>query len=230
MRIITWNCNLSLSRKLHRILDLAPDIAIFQECEKDLKGIPDGWEYIWFGHNPKKGIGILSSNSKIELDSNFDETWTYFLPINVNNGNLKLLATWAYNHRADRFGDDKTGMALGVLEKLKEWMSSGSIIMVGDFNNSVVWDKPNGNNNFKDIASTLYGLDMVSAYHSDRNEEYGAESKATFFHTKKRNKPFCIDHVFCHSSLNVKNVVIGDYDEWIKDSDHVPVIVDIGNI
>ena len=49
MRLVTWNCNLSLSRKLPRIVGLAPDLAIIQECERDVEALPDGAHYEWAG-------------------------------------------------------------------------------------------------------------------------------------------------------------------------------------
>jgi len=36
VRIVTWNCNLRLSKKLDRLLGIEPDIAIVQECEREL--------------------------------------------------------------------------------------------------------------------------------------------------------------------------------------------------
>ena len=46
MRLVTWNCNLSLSRKLPRLIGLAPDVAIIQECERDLENLPSGAQYL----------------------------------------------------------------------------------------------------------------------------------------------------------------------------------------
>ena len=40
MRIVTWNCNRQLGRKLGSLLDLSPDVAIIQECERNL-AVPD---------------------------------------------------------------------------------------------------------------------------------------------------------------------------------------------
>ena len=36
MRVVTWNCNLSLAKKLDSLLELDPDVAVIQECEEDL--------------------------------------------------------------------------------------------------------------------------------------------------------------------------------------------------
>jgi hypothetical protein len=42
MRLVTWNCNFSLSKKLDKLVELKPDVAVVQECEQELDGLPDG--------------------------------------------------------------------------------------------------------------------------------------------------------------------------------------------
>lgn len=227
MKIVTWNCNLSLSKKLEPIFDLKPDLAIIQECEQDLQGIPDEWHYLWFGQNPKKGIGVISTSGLISVDSIFKDSWTYFLPINVNEGQIRLLATWAYNHRADRFGADKMGRPLDVFSEIDKWTGAGKLIVAGDFNNSVVWDKKKGNNNFTDIAAYLENRGVLSSYHRYYAEEFGGESRPTFYHTKNKEKGFHIDYIFCCRSLGIDSVSVGEHDDWISYSDHMPVITAI---
>ena len=64
---------------------------------------------------------------------------------------------------------------------------------------------------------------MKSSYHEYSNEKFGEESKGTLFHTKKQNKPYFIDYIY-YKGMDLSKVDIGQYDEWITLSDHMPVI------
>jgi len=72
MRIVTWNCNLRLSKKLDRLLGLNPDVAVIQECEQALT-CPPGYYYTWCGNDPIKGLGVLSRGEP--LMSNQPTEW-----------------------------------------------------------------------------------------------------------------------------------------------------------
>ncbi len=226
MRIVTWNCNASLSKKLEKLIELKPDVAVVQECEKDLSGLPDGVSYQWIGNNQRKGLGVLSFGENIEIDRSFKSSWTYFLPVNANG--FKILAVWAFNHRTVKFGEGRGGYPLNVLQQLDPWLTRSNTLILGDFNNSVIWDKNKGTNNFTDIASSLAEKGFRSAYHEYTGEGYGKESKSTFYHTKKQEKPYHIDYCFYPDTIDLVDVQIGTYEDWIDHSDHVPVIVDIG--
>jgi len=226
MRIVTWNCNLLLSKKLDKLLELKPDVAVVQECEKELCGLPNGVSYQWFGNDPRKGLGVLNFGGPIEIDRSFNNSWTYFLPVNANG--FKILAVWAFNHRADKFGENSDGYPLSVLPQLDPWLTRSNTLILGDFNNSVVWDKPRGTNNFTDIASSLAQKGFRSAYHEYAGEGYGKESKSTFYHTKNQEKPYHIDYCFYPEAIDLVNVQISAFKDWVDHSDHAPLIVDIG--
>jgi endonuclease/exonuclease/phosphatase family metal-dependent hydrolase len=226
MRFVTWNCNLSLAKKLDSLMELNPDVAVIQECEQDLK-VPDGYSYIWCGNNPRKGLGVLAKNLKVVLEPSWRKEWTYFLPLSIPEKNLRLIATWAYNHRAVRFGTESVGSSLEVIKVLLEWIATGRSIMIGDFNNSIIWDKSNGKFNFADINSTLNSLGLESAYHQLTQDSQGDEVSSTFYHTKNVDKGYHIDYCFVHNTLKVDGLAIPSFDEWKSKSDHVPVILDL---
>ena len=87
-------------------------------------------------------------------------------------------------------------------------------------------DKGNKQNNFSNIQSFLQNLDHKSLYHNQFNEGYGYEKQSTFFHTKKENKSYQIDFLFL-KALNAQRVEIGSYSEWIRFSDHMPLICQV---
>jgi len=225
MRLVTWNCNFSLSKKLDKLLELEPDLAVVQECESELTGLPEGVSFQWCGNNSRKGLGVLSFGGNIEIAQFFNPSWTYFLPINA--GCFQILAVWVFNHRAIKFGEDSDGYFLSVLPQLESWMTRSNTLILGDFNNSVVWDKTKGINNFIDIADSLSGKGLRSAYHDYVREDFGKESKSTFYHTRNQDKPYHIDYCFIPKTIDLVNVKIGAYEDWIDYSDHVPIIIDI---
>ena len=81
MRIITWNCNGQLGHKLEALLALSPDVAIIQECEKELT-IPVGFTFAWAGVLPAKGLGVLARDPLMHARE-YDFKWTFFLPLGM---------------------------------------------------------------------------------------------------------------------------------------------------
>ena len=65
MRIITWNCQGAFRTKAQHILQYQPDILVVQECEHQERlkfeaQIPQPNDFLWFGENRHKGIGVFS--------------------------------------------------------------------------------------------------------------------------------------------------------------------------
>lgn len=225
MKVITWNCNLNLVKKFEHISKESPDIAIIQECEKlDENYFPNS-KYFWLGKNEKKGLGVIVFNHSAKVSESLNEKLIYFLPIETDI--LNIIGVWAYNHRAaPKFGDDFSGNTSDALTNYEALLSSNKkILFAGDFNNSVIWDKGNKENNFSNINNKLNSLGLKSSYHEYSNEKFGEESKGTLFHTKKQNKPYFIDYIY-FKEMNLSKVYVGQYDEWISLSDHMPVIAE----
>jgi len=72
MRIMTWNCRDNLSHKRHLLENVAPHIAIIQECSKgDATSLNKSGEPIWQAKqiDPNyKGLGILTLDPKISIE------------------------------------------------------------------------------------------------------------------------------------------------------------------
>ena len=225
MKIITWNCNLNLVKKFEHISKESPDIAIIQECEKlDENYFPNS-KYFWLGKNEKKGLGVIVFNHSAKVSESLNEKLIYFLPIETDI--LNIIGVWAYNHRAaPKFGVDFSGNTSDALTNYEALLSSNKkVLFAGDFNNSVIWDKGNKENNFSNINNKLNSLGLKSSYHEYTNEKFGEESKGTLFHTKKQSKPYFIDYIY-YKEMNLSKVYVGQYDEWISLSDHMPVIAE----
>ena len=225
MKIVTWNCNLNFAKKYEHIESMDVDVCIVQECERLNEDYFPNSRFFWTGRIENKGLGILIKNESASLDSSHNPNLINFLPIRSDN--LKILGVWAYNHRAKKFGDNVSGETIQAIEFYKKWLSDGELPCVfgGDFNNSIIWDRPNNNNNFENINAQLENLGFASVYHSNTSDEFGYEKNATFFHTKNKDKKYHIDYLFLRS-IEYKSLNIGKFSEWIKLSDHVPIILD----
>lgn len=76
------------------------------------------------------------------------------------------------------------------------------------------------------MRGTLNENGLFSAYHTNRDDEFGEETEATFYMHKKEERPYHIDYAFVpgrqlESGLEV---TVGRYDDWIDASDHVPLL------
>jgi hypothetical protein len=108
MRLVAWNCNMALHRKIDALLSLRPDVAVISECAEPLrlrKTSKSSWietEPIWFGRNADKGLGVFAFNGySIEYGQRTLPYLRYILPVRVT-GMLRfnLLAVWAQNASA----------------------------------------------------------------------------------------------------------------------------------
>jgi exonuclease III len=225
MRVITWNCNLKFAKKYEFLEAYNADLVIIQECERLPEDYFPNRKFFWTGRIESKGLGILIKDPSARLHSDFNPNLINFLPIETDA--LRVLGIWAYNHRAVKFGDDVSGNTIDAINYYRQWLQDDShpCLVGGDFNNSVIWDKPNNENNFANINKKLEEMSLKSSYHSFQEEEFGNEVQPTFFHTKNESKKYHIDYLYS-KSLKLNTVEVGEYSDWIQLSDHCPVMTE----
>jgi hypothetical protein len=99
MRIVSWNCNGALWKKLGAQLALDTDVCVIQECEDPARcevSECKAWASngLWEGTNNNRSLGVFAKSGisleKIGLDSCPLEL---FLPCIVS-GKISLLAVW----------------------------------------------------------------------------------------------------------------------------------------
>ena len=237
MKIITWNCNGALRNKFEYLSNLEADICVVQECEDPAQTNHKEYKiwaenYLWIGDSKNKGVGVFAKPhikiEKLNWSDNFkDHRVKYFLPFTVNNS-FNLLAVWTHNNNSPTFG------YIGQLWKYLQVNKSklNRCLILGDFNSNSIWDKWDRWWNHSDVVSELSEIGIESLYHLNKNEAQGKESNPTFFMQRKLEKPYHIDYVFGGDDFinNLKKIEIGQVNEWLKVSDHLPIICEFKNI
>lgn len=237
MRIITWNCQGAFRRKAEPIARFRPDIAVIQECE-----CPERWRFpahvpqpttcLWFGERATKGIGILSyTDLSFALHPPYDPDIRYCIPLRVMGPKLDLhmLAVWAMNHPDPKLS--YVGQIAQAVTRYREFISAKETLIVGDFNSNKQWDRKPRIGNHSWLVDTLRQYGLVSTYHQWSGEAQGEETAKTFYMYRKQEKVYHIDYCFIpHSWLErLTAVVVGDHQQWLSMSDHMPLLLELAN-
>ena len=225
---------MAFRKKAASILAHVPDILIISECEHPDKlkfeaGIALPTDILWHGDNLHKGLGVFSYNKfKLKLlDEIHDPNIKTILPILVTKGKFSfiLLAIWAFNPGDKDY--NYVGQIWKAVHHYESLLKNKHVILAGDFNSNVFWDKLKRKTNHSMLVKKLASHKIFSTYHIHFNKADGEESHPTFFLYRHKDKPYHIDYCFASSHLmkKMESVEVGAYEQWYKYSDHKPVIV-----
>ena len=240
MKIVTWNANGKFMKNFSVILKEDPvmkdaDIYVIQECTDPSRS--DSKEYVkldpeynwvdWIGDDerPDYGLGIIAKKETVEMKVwNLDDKGLrYFIPVTVND-DFNLLAVWT---RIDK-GESNAKYPKLITNYYEEHKDSGffneDMIICGDFNCDKRAKYKKHGENVDEMIDKLSEISLIDVYHDIEGEEEGKESIPTHIWTHK--KPFHVDHVFAAKG-KVKCLQIGDADEWLEYSDHMPIVFKI---
>jgi exonuclease III len=231
MKIVTWNCSGAFRRKLDQIDELQADVLVIQECEDPAQSTADyaAWagRHIWAGRNKNKGLGVFvkGGHSIAPLDwPNYGIE--QFLPVRIDD-EFDLLAVWTKQVGGSAFS--YIGQFWTYLQAHKANIAHATLIC-GDFNSNNIWDRPRRIWNHSECVRELDEIGFSSLYHLAANEPQGHESTPTFFLHRNLKKRYHIDYAFAHRSRIPKpwsKFQIGDPSDWLRHSDHMPVIIDL---
>ncbi len=225
---------MAFRKKFEKVIQLNPDVLVIQECENisklanHLSAIHYN-QLLWFGNNPHKGIAVISFNAiEIELNQSYNPAFEYIIPIQlmVNKKEINLFCIWAMPHKTER-AKRYVGQIWGAINHYKDLLSRDSIL-IGDFNSNAIWDGKSRIASHSDVVTFLNQRQIFSIYHKNYEIKHGEEKHPTLFLLKKEEKPYHLDYCFASRSLFSKNSTfeIGIYRDWIKLSDHMPIIID----
>ncbi len=229
---------MAFRKKANFILKHEPDILIVPECEHPDKLVfpidtPKPTDTLWFGKNPHKGLAIFSyCDFRFKVLEEHNEDFKMIIPIAVTGGpfDFTLFAIWA-NNPADKDGHYITQVWKAITH-YKNLLSDKQTILIGDFNSNTIWDyKKHRLSNHSSVVKQLEDTGILSTYHSHYKQLQGKEEHPTLFMYRHKDKPYHIDYCFVSKDLldKVSSVEIGLFDDWIKHSDHVPVMVTFEN-
>lgn len=221
-------------KKAHKLTALEPDIAVIPESENPDHHKDRTWmlyfnDFRWIGDNKNQGLGIYFKNQvTIEECDWYDPNLKNIKPYKVTDSGFEfvIIPVWANNPASPTFR--WIGQVWKFLDQFQENLKGIDCLLLGDTNSNVRWDKPDRWWNHSDVVRILKEYSIRSLYHLDRGIGQGNEPENTFYLTKKQEKGYHIDYVygskkFCDALQGVR---VGTYDEWIKHSDHVPVVCD----
>ena len=245
LRIVTWNANMAVHRKLPILCDrLHPDVAIVPECainevvrRKGGADLPD-FSMDWVGRpdKPNKGLAVLGfGDYMVRRAEAFDARLQWVLPIEVDGPiPFNLIAVWAGNHRARIQHPDHHEVPQGraALAVYSDWIAERPTVVAGDFNHNVIWDKPGKEHRHHGgTVADAEAAGLVSAYHHWFEQEQGQETTPTHYWRDRTidGPSYHIDYVFTPAGWPITAVDLGSFDDWIGSglSDHVPLTVDL---
>lgn len=219
MKIVSWNCSGKFREKFQDIITLEADIYVIQECENPKQSNCINYKqfasnFLWVGENKNKGLGVFAKD-EIKLKENDWQKFCLrnFLSVKVNNC-FDLVAVWACNPYIEEYY---------VYQNINISNYNKNTIIIGDFNSNAIWDKKHGSRTHSTVVHQLNEIGILSVYHYLNNEKQGEESKPTFYMYRHPDKSYHIDH--CYTSLrNIKDYHIMCDTNWLKKSDHMPIL------
>jgi exonuclease III len=225
LKVITWNCNQNFKTKYQVLESYDADIMVVQECESLPQDFLPKYNNHWHGLNKNKGISLFCKTSS-NVSNNFLDKYIYALPIEFTEFNL--LAVWSFNHRAEKFGENKSGYLIEAISYYKEWLDSKSKgLILGDFNHSSIWDKKMlPINTFQNLEAELSKSNFHSIYHNYFSELNGTESSPTLYWRKNKEHKYHIDYMFS-KGFETKDFFLSSFDETIKYSDHMFLVASL---
>jgi len=230
MRLVCWNIQSATEKRWDPLLRLEPDIAVLPESARthgrlagSLLAPETSWQ--WVGASPGRGLAVAGFGIRsVPVPIEPTGRWAVAAKLAVaGTSPLLVLGIWSVP-RQGRYARE----VLRAIETHAEQLQGRTAAVMGDFNISGEGVEARG---FHQVLDALSELGMVSAYHAFFDEKPGAESVPTYFHLRKRDRPFHIDYCFLSPDLaaRVSDVRVGEYDEWVGagHSDHVPLTVDL---
>ena len=229
---------MALHKKVAPLMALRPDIAIIPECDNPeiVKKKASRFEFsdaVWIKKSRNKGLCVFTFGSFTAIKSTiFSPDFELFLPVKISGQqSFNLLAVWDFHYRSKLPAYQNGAGTRAAIRHYQEFISVEPSVVAGDFNNNVLWDKPNlgYDGNFSHTVNDLERLGFDSAYHQFESCVYGEEPEPTLYWRMSRTQVYHIDYCFVSHdwSKQLTKVTVGEPEPWLHFSDHVPLVVEV---
>lgn len=235
MRFVEWNCCEGFASDLPALLELGCDLAVLCEVPEmppPVNLIDPEIDWHWAGRYPRKGLAIASFGGPLTRGAERIGAGSFTVSAETKAG-IGILGIWTCPPRGSSYG----AQARATIDTYADWLRDTPSIVAGDFNVAPRGIEDTRTGVLRALFADLDALGYRSVYHHYFGEEYGAETRATYFHRRRPAEPFHIDFVFLHQDLlpQVRAVEVGTYERWVArrneyvagHSDHVPIVVDL---
>lgn len=237
MRIVVWNCSMSLRKKLDAVLRLSPDIAVIGNAEFPDRLYPrDGGIRIsgslWFGTGRNCGLGVFSFGRwHIRPHSMHDPSETAVVPLECSCGDVSFLLVAAQGVPArGRTGYGQPFDSFTTAQRYISSIQGRTALFAGELGavSPGAWSGEGVEGGFFDLERELAGQDLRSCYHSFTREPPGREKTPTFFEERDITRPAHTTWCFASTDLllGLLDVQAGSPENWLDLGGHMPLVVD----
>ena len=231
IRFITWNCRIGGFRwKSKQIAPLKPDVLVVQEVEPiDQVLLFGGEEQPTFRsqiRNPKYQRRTLTVFSYTDIVLRADDTEDPMYSFRRMRGkksglDFQFVGLWTAHSSKKELSYRQSHNGIS---KYSNWIAQKPTVILGDFNSNASYHS----DNWQELMDLMKPFGLVSAYHHFYGEDFGKETRHTYYHRAKEDSRFHVDYCFFPEAWvdNLVSVEVGDFDTWCEFSDHVPLVVD----
>lgn len=219
VRVVEWNVAMSLHTKAHMLAPMQPTVAVLPESAHPDRTRPaleaiGATSVQWIGGNPNKGLSVVAFNGwHLRIDESYDPGYQWVMPVHLTGpGHIRILAVWDMNHRGTgHLSARQLGACRASIPHYEGFLSGEAdlVLISGDFNNSVYWDKPTELAKFGDFMDQLESRGFASAYHTHHGAARGEESHPTLWWMKNTDTTYHIDYAVVSPPTAIENVAMG---------------------
>jgi endonuclease/exonuclease/phosphatase (EEP) superfamily protein YafD len=231
VKLATWNCCGKFDTNLLHLLGLDVDVAVLCEAKA-----PSPWpitsegrlvtglsQRVW-AESPKE-LGVVACEPwTLTLHEAAETAPAWMLPVRVSGPtSFTLVGLWTVVHAGTPSYEAQVDRAVDWIET----SAAGPVVLAGDFNSPISTSQ----SRYDHVARRLEDLSLLDVFRVSRGLEADEPPvEATYYHHRKRERPFHIDHIWMPAEwADGAKVDVGDFDTWIASgrSDHVPVVAEL---
>ncbi len=215
---MTWNTLTRVGHRLHNVTSTDADVIALQECEELTASGP--WNAINAPTDKgRKWVSILSPHPIEPISTPFLNVVAAVIGAPQP---FVLVNLWSYASP----GRFYSAFNRAVIEHAIALDRALPLVIAGDFNaNAAFTGASRGPAHLKNVE-LMSGAGLVSAYHRHFGEDFGHETRGTFYRNSRDpalNRSYHIDYVFVPSHWDIGAVRMKDR----FGSDHEPLVIDV---